>query len=76
MAKVKNRPRVSPGSGSMSHSPIILNAEYSPTLYMHILEAAYEVYLMSIQAYKINSNFVGKYSDLQLCMHGRDAHLK
>lgn len=76
MAKVKNRPYMSPGSNSMSYSPIIPNAEYSPTLYACILKAAYAVYLMSIQVYKINSNPVGKYSDMQHCMHGHEASFK
>lgn len=42
---------------------------------MCISKAAYTAYLMSIQVYKINSNPVGKYSDLQHCMHGHDASL-
>lgn len=44
--------------------------------HQHYTKAAYTAYLMSIQVYKINSNTVGKYSDLQHCMHGHDASLK
>lgn len=50
-------------------SPFILNAECSLTLSMCISKPAHAPYLMPIEIYKINSNPLGKYSDLQHYMY-------